>query len=321
LSTVKHFTIISRLLSRFPMRDYSERFKRFVHSIHSYRRATFVTAFLTIIVFGLGLTYLLPNADSASVQAGLTVIAEILGVLLGAVLVVVVLLIEQGHQAEELLRRAFPKYRRLIDSHSEQIDLGRQQLIEEVKSGQIQFDDPAFLGPSGIPAPAKYRDVIANLSALALAVNGAMLDTVEQELDDLGYSEDEKSHILYGMGITADYNPVDFLRLADDALDLRYVSPYEVSDLAIKVFEGYSHDGINKALSQFTRSQSVLRSIFLAATIAILTLTTVGATLTLFGITDETVIVPFYIRIVAFIVMGFVISVLLALFLIEKMFT
>ena len=301
----------------------SERFKEFVRHGHAYKKAIYVAAFVTIVILGLGLAFLLPNADSTSVQAGLTIIAELLGVLLGGVLVVVVLLVERVQQAEELLRGAYQKYRRLIESSLEQVDAGRQQLIEQVKSGEIQLNDPLFIRPSGIPSKTKFRDVIGNLFALTVAMRLHLFEECEDELDALGYSKDEKDEFIIHKGLVADYHPpAYFLELIKDAFDLSCMAPYcssKVSHLASEIYEGYIQDGVDKALSQLHRSQNVLRSKTLAAAITLLTLTTIGAVMTLFGITDKTVTMPVYTWVIVLVMTGFMLSVLLTLLLIEKM--
>ena len=319
------------------MWDYLEKFKKFVRFGHPYRKAIYVIAFLSIVFFVFGLGFLLPRADSISLRSGLTIIAEILGVLLGAVLVVVGLLIEQGHRAEELLRAAFQKYYHIIDSHFEEVDGGRQQLIKLVKNGQVQLYEPAAVDPSGNPLPTngnqyptKFRDVIGSLSALTVAMDASLMDQVEHDLDTLGYSEEDKDYIIYGKGILADHRPEDFLQLVYDSLNLSCIVPWcsnNVSDFACEVFEGYSREKVRETLSRLKRSRNVLKSKTLAAGIAVITLTIVGAILSLFGITDKTVVAPIYtssvltLVIIILIIMGFILSVLLALFLIEKMFT
>lgn len=301
-----------------------ERFKIFVRYGQTYKKAIYLAAFVTIVLSGLGLTFFLPNADSTSIQAGLTIIAEILGVLLGVVLVIVVLLVEQGQQAEGLLRGAYQKYRRLMQSSLQQVSAARQQLLEKIRSGEIQLNDPLFVGPSGIPSSTRFRDVIGNLFALTAAMHPQLYEECQDDLDALGYSEDEKEKFIISKGFLADYHPADFLKLVEDAFDLNCMAPYcsnEVSDLASEIFVGYIHDGVEKALSQFHRSRNVLRSKVLPTAITLLTLTTVGSIMTLFGITDKTMMIPVYTWIVAFVVTGFTFSVILTLSLMEKMLT
>lgn len=97
-----------------------------------------MVSFELVAILLFGLVFLVPKADAGSIQAGLTIIAEILGVALGAVLVVTVLLIEQRQQAEEHLRRVLPKYRRLIQSSIDTVNAAREELVEHARGGKIQ---------------------------------------------------------------------------------------------------------------------------------------------------------------------------------------
>lgn len=124
------------------MSSYIERFRDFVRYTHPYTWATRVASLELVAILLLGLVFLVPKPDAGSIQAGLTIIAEILGVALGAVLVVTVLLIEQRLQAEEHLRRVLPKYRRLIESSIDTVNAAREELVERVRGGKIQRANP-----------------------------------------------------------------------------------------------------------------------------------------------------------------------------------
>jgi len=154
------------------MADFIERLKEFARFGHPYRKTAYITAFMLVVVFIASVLFLLPYADYTSVQAGLTIIAEILGVLLGTVLIVIGLLIDQDHRARELLRRAFPMTHKFLHSKLNLIQGEWGHLIEQVIDGQIQLDEPAYVGPSGAPLPVSYRDHLGNLSALIIALDG-----------------------------------------------------------------------------------------------------------------------------------------------------
>jgi hypothetical protein len=117
------------------MRDHIEKLKRRFE--HPCTKAASLTAFMAVVLWALALIFLLPHADHTSIQAGLTIIAEILGVLLGAILVVVGFLTEQGRQAEDLLVSASQKYRALLEEHLEEINAERQGLVKSVKAGRF----------------------------------------------------------------------------------------------------------------------------------------------------------------------------------------
>ena len=141
------------------VREYVILLEMFLRNGHPYQKAFLSVGLLVIVVFVLGLVFSLPEADANSVQAGLTVIAETLGVLLGVVFVVIVLLIEQGRQAKDLLVAASQKYRDLLSQHINDIDAERKKLVSSVKRKEIQLDDPQ---PGYNPVP--HRDIIYDLS-------------------------------------------------------------------------------------------------------------------------------------------------------------
>lgn len=306
------------------MRIYFARFKHFLRYGHPYRKAAYFAGFALLLIFGIGCVLSLPHADSASAQAGLTIIAQILGVLLGAVLVIVVLLVEQGQRSEELLRGAYLTYRRTIESNLLSVDKARQQLVHLIEKGEIKLDDPIVVGPDGVPLRRKYRDVIGSLIALKITLRKDTLEENEKLLADLGFTEDQQGQYLYGKGILADYDPARFLSLVSDALDLNCLSPCctnDVSDLAAEVFREYSRDGIDQALSQFETSRQFLRSKSLSAGITVIAATMAAAVISLFGTTTKTVVYPEVLWVLALIITGFVLSILFTLLLIDKIFS
>jgi cytochrome c biogenesis protein CcdA len=306
---------------------YIRKLKQFIRYGHPYKKTTYVAMFGIALILVFALIFLLPNADANSVQAGLTIIAEILGVLLGVVLVVVGLLVEQRFQAEEHLRGILQKYRSLIQSQLGAVNSGRQQFITQAREGKIQLSEPIFVGPSGTPSSTTFRDIIGALSTLS-SIYSAMLakhefERVEEDLKDLGYSEDEAIHILYVRASTADTDAEEFLRLVDEALDFTCIPAYcdnQVSDLALQIYQQYERDGVSTALRRLDRTRRFLKSRVFVAGLIVPTLTTVLAVLTIFGITDTTVYLSAYGSIVVAIMIGFVLSVVLTLLLVEKMF-
>ena len=292
-----------------------------------YRRAIYITVAGIIGIFIFALVFLLPKADPAAVRTSLSITAQILGVLLGAVLVVVWLLIEKSQRSEELLRRAFRKYRRLIDNRFKAVLLGLQELIRQAKDGAIRLNEPIFLDRSGNPANSNYGDVISSLYALAVIMRGPVFDDIEKDLDELGYSEKERDEILYRKGFMLDDQTTGFLRLIEDALDLNCIAPQcsnEVSDVAVEVFDGYNRDGVCEAFLQLERSRKVLGSRILAVCVSVIALTAVGSVLSILGITNTTIAAPMTssdlltLASIVMVLSGFILSVVLALFLIEK---
>jgi hypothetical protein len=299
------------------------RLREFIRYGHTHQKALYVTAFAVLVIFVLGLVFLLPHADHTSVQAGLTIVAEILGVLLGALLLVVERLVDQGQQAAQLLRTAYKEYYDLVKAHLEEIDTACNRLIDLAKGGKIKLDAPTFVGPHSVPSKTKYRDVIGNLIALANAMDSLGYDEAETTLDDLGFDQSQRDHILFGRGLSAVYDRAEFLKIVEDALDYMVLSEWcshEISDLAIEILRKYMQGGVDRALSHLERSRSVLRSRSLAAGLFVLTSTILGSVMTLFGATDSTVGTPVYMWIVALITTGFLLSILVTLLLVDKIF-
>jgi hypothetical protein len=300
---------------------HSRRFGRFIRHGHTYRKAIYAAGCVSLAISGLGLALLLPQADHTSVQAGLTTIAGILGVLLGSVLVVVVLLVEQGRESEQFLRGIYHQYHELLESNLEHIDESRQRLTELVRSGEIRLNESVFVGADGEASTTEYCDVLSSLFALTYALRPAAYDTLEATLNDLGFDQDQRDKILFGEGISAAYDPVGFMRLAGDALDAIALPKWcgeDAADLAYEIMRRHMVEGVDGALSRLDRSRTVLKSSTLAADIVLLTSTTLGAVMALFGATIDIVSIPVYMWIVTLIVAGFAMSVVLTLLLMEK---
>lgn len=147
-------------------------------------------------------------------------------------------------------------------------------------------------------------------------------EQVEDDLTELGYSNDEMIDIVYLRGYSAQIDPEEFLRLVDQAVDVTCLpgwSSDEFIDLALTVFEEYERDGVHSALSRFERSQVFLRSKTLVAGAIVPTSTTVSAILAIFGTTPETALLRLCLLILVLILLGFTVSVSLALLLVGKM--
>ena len=147
------------------------------------------------------------------------------------------------------------------------------------------------------------------------------LGEVIRDLMDLGYTQAEKNAI-QSCQILASHQPETFLRLVENALTQRFFplwSSGTIRRLAFQVSAEYTRDGIHTAFHRLETSRRLLKSKTLTASMVVVVLATVGAVMTLFGITEQTVGMPTYIWLVRLVVTFFLVSVLLALFLIEKM--
>ena len=303
-----------------------EAIKYFVRHEHPLRLANLLAAVALGLLLLVGLALLTPRADAESVRDGLTIVAEILGVLLGVILVAVVRLMEQGVRAEELMRGAHQKYRDLIEANLSAIDSGRRQLIEHIAAGRIAPEDPVYIAEEDyLPSSKKFRDVVAGLSTLvAMFSNMDSLPvalSLGRGLEQLGFSSEEIADVVSSR-VEANAFPHVFLELVRDAVDSLCLGPHcsdEVGDVAMQVTYGYARDSLDEALRQHERSSRILTSKALATTIVVTLLTAVLSVLGIFGITDTTVYLPFYGHLVVAVVVGFVLSVVLVLALVGKM--
>ncbi len=302
---------------------YLKRFQDFYRYGQSYNKGIYLSIIILIIIAIFGTINSLKHADTTSIQAGLTIIAEILGVLLGAVLIIVVLLIEQRQRAEEHLRGAYPKYRCKIRDNIAIVEKAYKQLIILVRNKKIQLDEPIFVGPSGIPSQKKYRNIVGSLAGLIIAINSETSEQQEKDLADLGFTEEEQNEYLYGKGALSNYDPADFLKLIDDALDSSCLIPCcsdDVGDFAADIFQECSNDGVSQAISHFERSRKVLKSKSLAACMTLILASIALAVVMLFGVTQQTLTATSTILLVIVVIIGFFISILLTLLLTQKMF-
>jgi hypothetical protein len=307
---------MSRLLKR--TRD------SLVHS-HPYRIATVLATIGLIALLVAGLTLFLPAADAASIQAALAIVAEIAGVLLGAVLVATVLLIEQRHRAKELLRSASQKYRTLIESRIGVIDAVRTTLLEAARAREIRLDEQVA-SPLSDPSVTDYSDAIAKLSALVSAfserVDSWDLDGAKKDLLGLGYSKEDVDSILVSSAIDAQIDPDAFFRLLDGALDVCVSPPLntqQTADLWLEVLPQYGRDGVLSALSTLKRTDDLLSSKTLVAGVIAPTLTAVLAILTVIGTAGDSILDWQHVLAVLFTFVGFTLSVVLALRLVGSM--
>ncbi len=182
------------------------------------------------------------------------------------------------------------------------------------------------MSPVSGPSSTEFRDLATAVSALTFTFSEVLLESkseqVEDDLTELGYSNDEMIDIVYVRGYSAQIDPEEFLWLVDQALDVTCLQEWssdEFIDVALRVFEEYGRDGVHSALSRFERSQGFLRSETLVAGAIVPTSTIVSAILAIFGTTPETALLRLCLLILALILLGFTVSVILALFLVGKM--
>jgi hypothetical protein len=300
------------------IREYVAYLKLVIQHGRAYRKALHLTTFLVTATLVLSLVFLLPRADKESIQAGLTVIAETLGVLLGLVFVVVVLLIEQGRQAEDTLIAVSPKYRDWALKSCDEIDSERRALIASVKGGEVRLDELQSQYD-----PTTTQEIICNLSNLIVALCPEKFQEVWKDLWDLGCAEEASEWGKIANPLGDVMRPGEFLRFLRSTLNQMDDSSLRsdaMRTLVLHLNAEYIRDGIPTAWRRFGKLRSVLGSRIFVASVSVLTLTTVLAVMTIFGITDQTTVYePVYGWLVVAVISGFVLSVILTLRLVDRM--
>ena len=219
------------------------------------------------------------------------------------------------------MRRIFGKYYSLIRSKSELVNRGRQELIGAVKKENISLDAPIFEAPDGFPSKEKYRDAIGNLTSLTYVFHPDLMEELEKDMKKLGFSQSECDDYIFGKGVIADYEPIKFLKLVGDALDLNFLAPHcsnDVSDLSAEIFRQSMQDGISDIVSKYEKSDRVLKSKILVSDIIILPVAVVCAVMVLFGVTSQTILLSYFEWLIKTIIFCFIITIFLTLFLIKE---
>ena len=94
------------------------------------RSEALVTALFVLAPFGfLVFRDSLRAADASSIQAGLTLTTEIFGVIIGAILVIIGLLIEQDRQAQTVMSSAFLRNRQRLQDNVKLVLKARSEFI------------------------------------------------------------------------------------------------------------------------------------------------------------------------------------------------
>lgn len=255
----------------------------------AYQKAMAIVVPVALAIVVLAAVLLREHMSPESMRSGLGVIAEVSGAVLGALLVVIALLVEQRLNARQHLRRLFRKYRPMVSRHSESIDHVRRQIVADVEAQKVMLDDPAWETHHGLPSDITYRDVITWLSALCLALDDSLEGEVEGVLDALGYDEDEKASILYVDSHVVTYDAEEFFELVAGALDARFFCDYSDQsglEFCLELFEEQGRDGIDGALDRLKRSKAVLGGKLLALNAALLMLTIVGSASTIISVSN-----------------------------------
>lgn len=305
------------------------RIKHYVQYGNAYTDATLVAAIGLGALLLLGLAFLIPKATAESVRDGLTIIAEILGVFLGAVLAIAAFLRERRFNSEQLLRSVLQKYREEIQQGIITVNLARKQVVERISNGEIGLDEPIYIQPPGQPSSESWGDIVYRLSTLVSIfseeLGTATVEEVKDDLRRLGLSRHKIIQVLYVEAAEPAVDAQDFLQFVGDTLEPACITPdffsLQMYEFANWVLDEYARDGVDEALRTCHRVSEFLQSRTLVASVLVPTLTAVLSVLMIFGVTDATVYIPPYGLVVVVIVTGFVLSVILALLLVGKMVT
>ena len=278
-----------------------------------------IFAFPILLIFSVFFFWqLLPLASATSIQAGLTLIAEILGVLLGAVLVVIGLLIDQFRQAETILSTTYPYYRQQAEKDINLIVEARQQIVKGLLDNKFILEEKELSEKNEI-----VKKCISALSSLTIALEAEDRDTVWKELEQLGHSEGEVVETTWFESILAAVTPFRFFRLLEDGLNPDGINEWcsaEIMDYSEEIVTRMMREGIFTALHRHNSARDFLRSQILSITIIVITMALFITIFTIFGVSEATfhnrvVTVPIY-----FSLFGFLLSMILLPLSLLKMF-
>ncbi|KPL03131.1 MAG: hypothetical protein AMJ90_04020 [candidate division Zixibacteria bacterium SM23_73_2] len=292
-------------------------FIRFQH----YRVAIFFASIILVIIFILNNLFILPLSNTETAQTGFSIIAQILGVLLGALVVLIILLIDQKQQAEHHLISEYYSYRKRMQDNISIIKNSRDDILKHLEKGEIKLDD--YLGyPDGSLSKSKFKDIYINLTSLFYFLKTAISNKLEKEFKKLNIPANDQDEILFGKALLSEYEPARFLKLFGDALDVNFLAPYcsnESSDFAIEIYQEFSQKGIFNSINKFEKSKNVLGSKMLSLDIFLIIITIVGSVFALFGLIPEVKTCSIFNYIIYSINFLFFLCLFITLFLIDKM--
>jgi hypothetical protein len=293
-----------------------ERAKRYIRYRHPFEKAAFISLAIIVVLSIFAITSVFPYANSVSIHAGLTVIAEILGVLIGVLLIVIVLMIEQFRQADTILKNAMPKYFELMTAKSQIINLCREEMIEWVTQKEISDIDPE-----------KDENIIralSNMSTLSIAIDAKNEAIIWNDLLKIGFPEGEIKYIVRNrrLSVTNDaYEFLNLLKIIFNSINALIMTNGKTEEIRNEVLSGFSKEGIFDVLDRFRLSESFLRSPSLAISFSFTTIILVIAIFTIFGVSDIAINEGIIMILVNLIVVGFLLSLILTAFSVRKIFS
>jgi len=296
------------------------KFDEFIRYGSPFKKALAILIPLSIIAFILSLHFIIPNMDKDSIQAGLTIVAEIQGVMLGVVLVILGVLVEQGKSSEEILRQFYPKYRHLMEDKIQLLHDGLNEFRKSIDDKDIELHDSIYIPKKGHELDTKYKDVLGYLIALLFALEPYNFEKYQLEFGSFGYSEKEKDRYLFGKGVTAAVDPVDFFEVVVEATTpIVHWFNKELNGFCSDLFTQLMNEGILKALGNQQKSEKLIRSKVLTITISCLVIFTGLPVLIIFGVVDAVIPILSFRIVIASIQAGFVTSVIMTLILLGNL--
>ncbi len=287
----------------------------FGESFFKWVKRVFLIIFMVIYIgiYWLFIACVLPNLNASSVQTGLTLRGEIRGVLLGLIIAVIILIVEQSARAVEFLRAKQIHYGERIEKNKHLFETGCKDTIAFMKENNKKANNSVI----NKDIPPRYKDVLGNLISLMIATG--VVDLVGkgkyvQELIDLGFSENERVVYLDRRGSEAQYYPEIYMGLIYKSLtpETQWYGKElkELYDLSKYIHKSFMQEGIVSALEKYYQARYMNYSVWLPATILFTTITIIGSVLLSFVATDQMLKNGIYYTAIIYIIAGFLISVI-----------
>jgi len=288
-----------------------------IMSFKFYNRSLILAGFPIFIFLVFSFTLFSPNnINLNNIRSGLTAIITILGVIIGAILVVIGFLKEKGRQKESYLEEVFAKYNSRFSNYLSVLVEERKELVDKVKRGNIQLNDPLCCDDPSIP---KYRELIKELSKLVLAKKADSYDSIENDLNDLGYTEREKSEVIGGGGVIR-YEPEEFLDSVEkfSRIAIYYRGNKKFTQFVVNLYKDIIRDKIKERLNSSEASRRVLEGWILPLSIFFVIITAIIAISILFITKDVILDKLWFLWLIRGVMVLFSVSVIFILLLIRE---
>jgi hypothetical protein len=277
------------------------------------------TAAILILLFisAFFFSQLFPLASADSIRAGLTLIAEMLGVLLGAILVIYGLSVDQLQRAESLFSNAFSQVLIGVKKDVNYIVEARMQLVRGVMSGKNTLGEK-----SSIDGITTLKKCITALSVLSITLKAEDSGFVWNQLKEIGYSESEFLETTFIASLLADTNAYNFFRLLTDGLSgiNEWSSSKQLNAYWDKTYTAMHQAGISDALDRYESSRDFLGSWILSVTIFEIIITLFTSVATIFAVTEVTFHHSLIVIFIFASLLGFLASIVLLSLVLRRIF-